>query len=80
MLEYITIVDRAQLYHISINFPLWDEIFSEERLFMCLRNKFNHHIYVSDLLIVLISNKGPFKYYVIKEVGGWSKKMAIFDL
>ena len=24
-------------------------------------------------------NKGPFKYYVIKEVGGWGQKMAIFD-
>ena len=24
-------------------------------------------------------SKGPFKYYVIKEVGGWSQKMAILD-
>ena len=24
-------------------------------------------------------NKGPFKYYVIKELGGWGQKMAIFD-
>ena len=23
--------------------------------------------------------KGPFKYYIIKEVGGWGQKMAIFD-
>ena len=23
--------------------------------------------------------KGPFKYYVIKEVGGWGQKVAIFD-
>ena len=23
--------------------------------------------------------KGPFKYYVIKEVGGWGQKMAFFD-
>ena len=23
--------------------------------------------------------QGPFKYYVIKEVGGWGQKMAIFD-
>ena len=23
--------------------------------------------------------KGPFKYYVIKEMGGWGQKMAIFD-
>ena len=23
--------------------------------------------------------KGPFKYYVIKEVGGWGQKTAIFD-
>ena len=24
-------------------------------------------------------NKGAFKYYVIKEVGGWGQKIAIFD-
>ena len=24
-------------------------------------------------------SKGPFKYYVIKDVGGWGQKMAIFD-
>ena len=24
-------------------------------------------------------NKEPFKYYVIKEVGGWGQKMAILD-
>ena len=24
-------------------------------------------------------SKGPFKYYVIKEVGAWGQKMAIFD-
>ena len=23
--------------------------------------------------------RGPFKYYVIKEVGGWGQKMTIFD-
>ena len=27
----------------------------------------------------LTFSKGPFKYYVIKEVGGWGQKMAIFD-
>jgi hypothetical protein len=27
----------------------------------------------------LTSYKGPFKYYVMKEVGGWGQKMAIFD-
>ena len=26
-----------------------------------------------------ILRKGPFKYYVIKEVGGWGQKMAILD-
>ena len=25
------------------------------------------------------TGKGPFKYYVIKEVGGWGQKMAILD-
>ena len=25
-----------------------------------------------------VSVKGPFKYYVSKEVGGWGQKMAIF--
>ena len=24
--------------------------------------------------------KGPFKYYVIKEMGGWGQKMAILDI
>jgi hypothetical protein len=24
-------------------------------------------------------HNGPFKYYVIKKVGGWGQKMAIFD-
>ena len=28
---------------------------------------------------VLFKAKGPFKYYVIKEVGGWGQKMAMFD-
>ena len=27
----------------------------------------------------LNKTKGPFKYYVIKEVGGWGQKMAFFD-
>ena len=26
-----------------------------------------------------ILNKGPFKYYVIKEVGGWGSKTMMFD-
>ena len=26
-----------------------------------------------------VLSMGPFKYYVIKEVGGWGQKMAIFD-
>ena len=26
-----------------------------------------------------LTNKGPFKYYVIKEVGGWGQKVAILD-
>ena len=25
------------------------------------------------------NSKEPFKYYAIKEVGGWGQKMAIFD-
>ena len=25
-----------------------------------------------------LPSKGPFKYYVSKEVGGWGQKMAIF--
>ena len=29
--------------------------------------------------VYLILLKGPFKYYVIKEVGVWGQKMAIFD-
>ena len=30
-------------------------------------------------LMVLTFPKGPFKYYVIKEVGGWGQKMSILD-
>ena len=26
------------------------------------------------------NTKWPFKYYVIKEEGGWGQKMAIFDI
>ena len=29
--------------------------------------------------LVLSVTKGPFKYYVIKEVGGWGQIMAIYD-
>ena len=29
--------------------------------------------------VFVFFHKGPFKYYVIKEVGGWGQKMAIFD-
>ena len=28
---------------------------------------------------LLLFTQGPFKYYVIKEVGGWGQKMAIFN-
>ena len=27
----------------------------------------------------ILAGKGPFKYYVIKEAGGWDQKMPIFD-
>ena len=32
-------------------------------------------------MVEFLSNldKGPFKYYVIKEVGGWGQKIAILD-
>jgi hypothetical protein len=30
-------------------------------------------------IIMSTVGKGPFKYYVIKEVGRWGQKMAIFD-
>ena len=29
-------------------------------------------------VLCMTSNKGPFKYYDSKEVGGWGQKMAIF--
>ena len=28
---------------------------------------------------MIIFNNGPFKYYVIKEVGGWGGQMMMFD-
>ena len=33
---------------------------------------------MANLDIGLAISKGPFKYYVSKEVGGWGQKMAIF--
>ena len=30
-------------------------------------------------LLKPVPAKGPFEYYVIKEVGGWGQKKAIFD-
>jgi hypothetical protein len=30
-------------------------------------------------LILLDFTRGPFKYYVIKEVGGWGGQMMMFD-
>jgi hypothetical protein len=29
--------------------------------------------------MVIMLGMGPFKYYVINEVGGWGQKTAIFD-
>ena len=40
--------------------------------------KFSKAIFPFGIAAELL-NKGPFKYYVIKEVGGWGQKMAIFD-
>ena len=31
------------------------------------------------LMVAASQGKGPFKYYFIKEVGGWGQKVAIFD-
>ena len=49
----------------------------------------SHNAYVCDLkslikfllpyLACCHFAKGPFKYYVMKEVNGWDQKMAIFD-
>ena len=48
--------------------------------------KFRNALNTSYLEVVQTKNafalsytKGAFKYYVIKEVGGWGQKMAIFD-
>ena len=35
--------------------------------------------YLKDWKAKLEKAQGPFKYYVIKEVGVWGQKMAIFD-
>jgi hypothetical protein len=34
---------------------------------------------ITRLIKLKLFNMGPFKYYVIKEVGGWGQIMAIFD-
>ena len=36
-------------------------------------------IYITHIFKNSYLTKGAFKYYVIKEVGGWGQKMAIFD-
>ena len=38
-----------------------------------------HYVFISSLKRLSVKTKGPFKYYVIKEVGGWGQKMTIFD-
>ena len=49
-------------------------------------SKFNINLNVKLIITLGVSNiifcafiKGPFKYYVIKEVGGWGQIIAIFD-
>ena len=39
-----------------------------------MNSKFKKHLNLQILL-----HKGAFKYYVIKEVGGWGQKMEILD-
>ena len=35
--------------------------------------------WVMEFFINMFFTKGPFKYYVIKEVGGWGGQMMMFD-
>ena len=37
------------------------------------------NLLLKDYATICVFCRGPFKYYVIKEVGGWGQKMAIFD-
>ena len=34
---------------------------------------------LSTYIIIVVLRRGPFKYYIIKEVGGWGQKVTIFD-
>ena len=45
------------------------------RYLLFTRDILDHELRPGDLEL----GKGAFKYYVIKEVGGWGQKMAIFD-
>ena len=55
----------------------------------CLHEKWNsnknfgwHLLFRIKFLVInlkIVMSKGPFKYYVIKEVGGWGQNMAILD-
>ena len=46
---------------------------------MILINNVNTSTFFLILFVKIETSKGPFKYYVIKEVGGWGCQMMIFD-
>ena len=41
--------------------------------------EFTRSWFLRQFILQILAAKGPFKYYVIKEVGGWGQKMTIFD-
>ena len=66
LLEFWKIIDKVQLQKNGVTLQK------------------SHLTRAGNLLLRIISscyysNSGPFKYYVIKQVGGWGQKMAIFD-
>ena len=49
---------------------------SQKHIYLGIQQQLRHHL---DTSAVVSFGKGPFKYYVNKEVGGWGQKMAIYD-
>ena len=68
---FAQIINNNDLYRILTFWILFKELVQSDNRLEHNRQSISFH----DLKL----HKGPFKYYVIKEVGGWDQKMAIFD-
>ena len=72
---------QTKLIHAIYNFEFHNHSlysFKKREIIVFKPNFLNNKMYQSNSNY-LYFYKGPFKYYVIKEVGGLGQKMAIFD-